>query len=94
MKPKPGHLGLKYAEQFKDSSIAEAYHHRPPYADETIHKLVALITDEPRTVLDVGCGSGDLARRLAGLNERLLFRKSRKKVVNEVGWIRTQGGIE
>ncbi|GHO56829.1 class I SAM-dependent methyltransferase [Ktedonobacter robiniae] len=71
MKPKPGHLGLKYAEQFKDSSIAEAYHHRSPYADEAIHKLVELITDEPRTVLDVGCGTGDLARRLAGLVERV-----------------------
>ena len=71
MKPKPGHLGLKYAEQFKDSSIAEAYHHRPPYTDETIHALVGLITDEPRMVLDVGCGTGDLARRLAGLVERV-----------------------
>lgn len=71
MKPKPGHLGLKYAEQFKDSSIAEAYHHRPPYADEAIRKLVELITDEPRMVLDVGCGTGDLARRLAGLMERV-----------------------
>lgn len=71
MKPKPGHLGLKYAEQFKDSSIAEAYHHRPPYADEAIRELVALVTDEPRTVLDVGCGTGDLARRLIGLVERV-----------------------
>lgn len=71
MKPKPGHLGLKYAEQFKDSSIAGAYHHRPPYADEAIHKLVELITDEPRMVLDVGCGTGDLTRRLAGLVGRI-----------------------
>lgn len=64
MKPKPSHLGLKYAEQFKDTSIVEVYHHRPPYSDETIHLLLKLVTDEPRAILDVGCGTGDLARRL------------------------------
>ncbi|GCE21566.1 class I SAM-dependent methyltransferase [Dictyobacter kobayashii] len=71
MKPKPAHLGLQYAEQFKDSSVAEVYHHRPPYADEAIHKLIELITDEPRTILDAGCGTGDLARRLADQVERV-----------------------
>jgi len=71
MNPKPGHLGLKYAEQFKDSSIVEVYHHRPPYADEAIDKLIALITDEPRVVLDIGCGTGDLSRRLANRVERV-----------------------
>lgn len=65
MKPKPGHLGLKYAEQFKDRSIAEVYHRRPPYSDETIARLLGLVVDEPGTILDVGCGTGDLARRLA-----------------------------
>jgi ubiquinone/menaquinone biosynthesis C-methylase UbiE len=64
MKPKPSHLGLKYAEQFKDTSIVEVYHHRPPYSDETIGRLLELVTDEPRTILDVGCGTGDLARGL------------------------------
>lgn len=62
-KPKPGHLGLKYAEQFKDTSIVEVYHHRPPYSDKTINLLLELVTDEPRAILDVGCGTGDLARR-------------------------------
>lgn len=65
MNPKPSHLGLKYAEQFKDTSVVEVYHHRPPYSDETIGTLIDLMTDEPRTLLDVGCGTGDLARRLA-----------------------------
>ncbi len=71
MEPKPGHLGLKYVEQFKDASIVEVYHHRPPYADEAISKLVALIVDEPRTILDVGCGTGDLCRRLVNAAERV-----------------------
>lgn len=71
MKPKPGHLGLKYAEQFKERSIAEVYHYRPPYPKETLRTLLSLITDEPRTILDAGCGTGDLARRLAGEVERV-----------------------
>lgn len=71
MNPKPGHLGLKYAEQFKDSSIAEVYHRRPPYSDEAIDTLIALMTGEPRTILDVGCGTGDLARRLVSEAERI-----------------------
>ncbi len=64
MKLKPVHLGLKYAEQFKDTSVVDVYHYRPPYPDEAIRILVGLIADEPRTILDVGCGIGDLSRRL------------------------------
>jgi SAM-dependent methyltransferase len=71
MEPKPSHLGLKYAEQFKDSSIVKVYHYRSPYPDEAIDKLVALITDEPRIILDVGCGTGDLCRRLVNEVERV-----------------------
>ena len=71
MKPKPGHLGLKYAEQFKDTSVVEVYHHRLPYADEALNKLIALVIDEPHVILDVGCGTGDLARRLVNQLERV-----------------------
>lgn len=71
MEPKPNHLALKYAEQFLDSSIVEVYNYRPPYPDEAIDKLVSLITDEPRTILDVGCGTGDLCRRLVNKVERV-----------------------
>jgi ubiquinone/menaquinone biosynthesis C-methylase UbiE len=71
LKPKPGHLGLKYAEQFKDASVVGVYHHRLPYADEAINKLIALVIDEPRAILDVGCGTGDLARRLVSQVERV-----------------------
>jgi|SRR5579884_574661 len=71
MKPKPAHLGLQYAMQFQDNSIADAYHYRQPYTAETIDILVGLITDSPRAVLDVGCGTGDLARRLVERVERV-----------------------
>jgi ubiquinone/menaquinone biosynthesis C-methylase UbiE len=71
MKPKPDHLGLKYAMQFQDNSIADVYQHRVPYTAEAIDVLVGLITDQPRTVLDVGCGTGDLARGLVEHVERV-----------------------
>ena len=71
LKPKPGHLGLKYAEQFKDTSVVEVYHHRLPYSDEAINKLIELVIEEPRAILDVGCGTGDLARRLVSQVERV-----------------------
>src|ERR1022692_3183071 len=71
MEPKPTHLGLQYAEQFKDSSIAEVYSYRPPYPDETIGLLLTLMVDEPRAVLDVGCGTGDICRRLVNKVERV-----------------------
>lgn len=64
MKPKPSHLGLKYAEQFKDQSIVDVYQHREPHVQETINKLTELITDEPCVILDAGTGIGDVARML------------------------------
>lgn len=71
MKPKPEHLGRKYAEQFKDRSIVDAYRYRPLYPSETFTLLNELITDTPRTVLDIGCGRGDIARNLTNFVERV-----------------------
>jgi ubiquinone/menaquinone biosynthesis C-methylase UbiE len=71
MEPKPSHLGLKYAEQFKDASIVGNYQYRPPYPDEVFVKLLSLMGDQPRAVLDVGCGTGDLCRGLAPHVERV-----------------------
>ena len=71
MNQKPSHLGFPYAEQFKDPSLVAVYHYRRPYPDEAINKLVALVKDSPRTILDVGCGTGDLARRLVHHVERV-----------------------
>lgn len=71
MLPKPAGLAPQYGAVFKDKSVALAYLNRPPYPAETFEVLRALIKDKPATVLDVGCGTGDIARPLAALVERV-----------------------
>jgi SAM-dependent methyltransferase len=71
MLPKPKHLAPEYGAQFQDRSVAAAYPNRPPYPAGTFAVLSGLITDTPRAVLDVGAGTGDIARRLAPLVERV-----------------------
>lgn len=65
MQPKPASLGPHVASAFQDPSVVAAYHHRPPYPASVFDILVDLIADSPRHVLDVGCGTGFLARPLA-----------------------------
>ena len=64
MKPKPKQWSPQHAAVFKDRGIVEAYHQRPPYPSEVFDLLEGLTTDEPRAVLDAGCGTGDIARHL------------------------------
>lgn len=68
---KPKHLLPEYGKQFQDRSIVEAYHHRPPYPAEVFDILAGLIHGEPRRVLDVGCGTGYIARTLVERVERI-----------------------
>jgi SAM-dependent methyltransferase len=65
--PKPKHLGREYADQFGDASIVAAYHHRPPYSPQIFPVLRDLVVGTPRVVLDLGCGTGDVARPVAAL---------------------------
>jgi SAM-dependent methyltransferase len=65
MVQRPEHLAAEDAAAFQDPSVAAAYQHRPPYPPELFDLLASLITTEPRRVLDVGCGSGEIARHLA-----------------------------
>jgi len=67
----PGDGRSKLAESFTDRTVVEAYRHRSPYPDGVFEALEALIVDEPRAVLDVGCGTGDLARRMVRLADRV-----------------------
>ena len=55
------------AEAFRYPGVASAYRHRPPYPDEVFSILTGLISETPRTVLDLGAGEGALARPLAAL---------------------------
>jgi trans-aconitate methyltransferase len=71
MRPKPDHLGPEYAAQFSDQSVARAYHRRPPYPPELFAQLLSLVPAHESTVLDLGCGSGDVAMGLLGRVERI-----------------------
>ena len=65
--PKPKHLEPEYAEQFNDQSVADAYVNYPPYSTEVFQVLESLIQDSPQYVLDIGCGTGELAKPLTAL---------------------------
>ena len=71
LSPKPKHLGPEYGAQFGDESVVAAYRYRPPYPDEIFDVLAELLGDGQRTILDAGCGSGDLAIPLADIAERV-----------------------
>ena len=69
--PKPKHLGPQYADQFKDESVASAYLYRPPYPAELFNVLESLIRGRPRVILDMGCGTGEIAIPMAGRVDRV-----------------------
>jgi len=71
MLEKPKYLGHYYAAAFQEPGVAAAYHHRGAYPHATFAILNELIVDEPRIVLDVGCGTGDVTRHLVDLVERV-----------------------
>jgi SAM-dependent methyltransferase len=64
---KPELYSAHYAEWFKDPDVIAAYPSRPRYAETAFTLLAELAVDQPRRVLDIGCGTGDIARRLAPL---------------------------
>src|SRR5258708_9611829 len=67
----PESHGEQYAMRFADQSVVDRYHLRPTYPPETFKILNTLIRDEPRAVLDVGCGTGNISRPLAKYVERI-----------------------
>lgn len=71
MQSKPRYLWSDYAAQFMDHSIVVAYQHRAPYPPQTFDILLALMGEEPRALLDAGCGRGEIARPMAALVERV-----------------------
>ena len=71
MLPKPAGFGQQYASAFQECGVAAAYQHRPPYPPETFSALASLIASSPRSVLDVGCGTGAIARHLVESVDRV-----------------------
>jgi SAM-dependent methyltransferase len=67
MQADPWWLNPQNAAAFQAPSVAAAYRYRPPYPTALFPRLVDLIGDRPRRVLDAGCGPGPLARPLAPL---------------------------
>src|ERR1700686_5890839 len=71
MQPKPDFLGIQHASRFQDQSVVDRYHLRATFPPQTFRILADLIKDELRVVLDVGCGTGDVARSLLDFVERI-----------------------
>ncbi len=65
MMKRPAHLTPENATHFQHESVAAVYDRRLPYPDEVFDVLLGLVTDQPRCALDLGAGTGDLARPLA-----------------------------
>lgn len=69
---KPRHLGPQYGAQFQDEAVISAYGYRPPMPDEILSVLMDLLPDAgAASVLDVGCGQGEIARPLAERVQRV-----------------------
>jgi SAM-dependent methyltransferase len=53
------------AAAFLDEDVVAAYEHRPPYPEDVIARLLGFGAPAPNAVLELGCGTGELSRRLA-----------------------------
>ena len=71
MVSKPTFLGSEHAAAFEDADVAAAYYARPPYSAAVFTLLAELLVDRPRVILDLGCGTGALACRLAPIVDRV-----------------------
>jgi SAM-dependent methyltransferase len=71
LRGKPEFFGPHHASTFQDQNVVAAYTLRPPYPEAIFDLLANLIVDEPRTVLDLGCGTGAIARGLLNAVKRV-----------------------
>jgi SAM-dependent methyltransferase len=69
VEPKPAGWSERYGAVFARREVVDHYHLRPPYPEETVDVLAGLA--HGGVVLDVGCGIGELSRRLAPRVERV-----------------------
>lgn len=66
-----GYWTQENALAFSNALVAAVYHTRPTYPPETFAKLAELLIDAPRNILDIGCGTGALARNLVPLADHV-----------------------
>ncbi len=71
MSETPAFLCPEVAATFGNRDVATSYRYRPTYPDQVFETLAGLIGDEPHAVLDLGCGTGFVARPLAPLVDRI-----------------------
>lgn len=62
---RPEHWTRERADRFTDRTVVDRYHLRLPYPVEVFDVLEGLIVDSPRRMLDMGTGTGEIAREMA-----------------------------
>lgn len=71
IKRQPQFLNERVASAFQERSVVEAYQYRPVYPVQTFEVLAELLPKDNKTVLDVGCGTGLIARNLVSFATRV-----------------------
>lgn len=69
--PRPPHLNEEGALAFSVPSVVEAYHHRPSYPLAVASFLAGLCAPDQASVIELGCGTGELTRALVPLVEQI-----------------------
>lgn len=65
MSARPRHLAPEFGAQFRDDSVAAVYRKRPPYPAGLFDRLAELLPSAGSALLDLGCGTGEIAIPMA-----------------------------
>ena len=71
IEPKPSHLNRHNAGTFQLAGVVASYHLRTPYPPALAQRLRSLTSPAGGAVVEVGCGTGEIARMLAPHVERI-----------------------
>jgi len=96
---RPRHLTERNARVFEDPEVVSCYHHRPPYPERLIDLLANLVDPSSSRVLELGCGLGEVARRLASRVQEVVAADPSRAMIeaartlpgaDRVRWIRSR----